>query len=70
MRELALSFGVYPYMMEVKDSKDDFVKQAVRNLVADKVIDMDDMIGVLGGSFGTQAGASFIELGTVRNMAK
>lgn len=70
MRELSLSYGVYPYLMSKKDTKDDFVKEAVTNLVKRGVLDRDEMIGVMGGSFGVQTGASFIEFGTVKNMIK
>lgn len=70
MRELALTFGVYSYMMEMLDSKDDFVKEAVTKLLNDNKVEREDMIGVLAGSFGVQAGASFIELGTVNNMIR
>ncbi len=69
MRELALSYGVFPYFMEKQGSKDNFVKESVKILMNDKVIEKDDMLGVLGGSFGVQAGASFIEIGTAGNMA-
>lgn len=68
MRELALSFGVYSYFMSPTPSKDDFVKEAAQTLLNDKRVNKDDMIGVLAGSFGVQAGASFIEVGTVKNM--
>lgn len=70
MRELALSYGVFPYFMEKQISKDNFVKEAVKILMDDNVVDSEDMIGVLGGSFGVQAGASFIEIGTARNLAR
>ena len=68
MRELALSFGVYSYFMSPAPSKDDFVKEAAQTLLNDKRVCKEDMIGVLAGSFGVQAGASFIEVSTVKNM--
>ncbi len=70
MRELALSYGVFPYFMEKQGSKDDFVSEAVKILHKDNVLQLDDMIGVLGGSFGVRAGASFVELGTVKDMIR
>ena len=70
MRELALSYGVFPYFMEKQGSKDDFVSEAVKILLKDRVLEEDAMVGVLGGSFGVQAGASFIELGTAKNMIR
>lgn len=70
MRELALSYGVFPYFMEKRDTKDDFVSEAVKILLNDKVVEEETMVGVLGGSFGVRAGASFIEIGTVKDMVK
>ena len=68
MRELALSFGVYSYFVSLVPSKDDFVKESAQKLLADKMVTKSDMIGVLAGSFGVQAGASFIEVSTIENM--
>jgi pyruvate kinase len=68
MRELALSFGVYSYFVSLVPSKDDFVKESAQKLLDDKMVVKSDMIGVLAGSFGVQAGASFIEVSTIENM--
>jgi pyruvate kinase len=68
MRELALSFGVYSYFVSLVPSKDDFVKESAQKLLDDKMVDPTDLIGVLAGSFGVQAGASFIEISSIENM--
>lgn len=46
------------------------MSEAVKILLKDRVLEEDAMVGVLGGSFGVQAGASFIELGTAKNMIR
>jgi pyruvate kinase len=63
MRELALSYGVYSYMMEPRQSKDDFVKIALTSLISEQCFDAKDMVGVVAGSFGPTAGATFMEIG-------
>lgn len=68
MRELALSYGVYSYFVSPAPSKDDFVKESAQTLLDEKMVSETDMIGVLAGSFGVQAGASFIEISTVDKM--
>jgi len=68
MRELALSYGVYGYYIDIYDSKNDFVKSSVKTLLKDKCFNRKDMIGVVGGSFGPSAGATFLEISTAMNM--
>lgn len=68
MRELALSYGVHAYFVDVYNSKDDFVKSAVKNLLKDKCFNRNDMIGVVAGSFGQSTGATFMEISTAINM--
>ncbi|MFA6335248.1 MAG: pyruvate kinase [Bacteroidales bacterium] len=68
MRELSLSYGVYGYYTSVYDSKEDFIKSSVKNLLKDKCFNRKDMIGVVAGSFGQSTGASFMEISTAMNM--
>jgi pyruvate kinase len=68
MRELALSYGLNPYLIELYDTKDDFIKSSVKRLLKDKCFNRKDMIGVIGGSFGPSAGATFMEISTAINM--
>lgn len=68
VRELSLSYGVYSYLINVYDSKDDFIKSSVKTLLKDKCFHRKDMIGVVGGSFGPSAGATFLEISTAMNM--
>ncbi|MFA6770741.1 MAG: pyruvate kinase [Bacteroidales bacterium] len=62
MRELALSFGVYAYFMDPTQSKDEFIRSSINKLLSDKRFKEEDMIGVVGGSFGPSAGSTFMEI--------
>ncbi len=62
MRELALSYGVYAYSMDPTQSKDEFIKSSIRTLLNDNKFSKEDVIGVVGGSFGPSAGATFMEI--------
>jgi pyruvate kinase len=62
MRELALSFGVYAYSMDPTQSKDKFIKSSINTLLKDNRFTKEDVIGVVGGSFGPSAGATFMEI--------
>lgn len=62
MRELALSFGVYAYYMDPTQSKDEFIRSSINKLLSEKCFREEDMIGVVGGSFGPSAGATFMEI--------
>lgn len=62
MRELALSFGVYAYYMDPTQSKDEFIRSSINKLLSDNRFKKESMIGVVGGSFGPSAGATFMEI--------
>ena len=64
MREMALSFGIHPSFLETKKNKMKIQKAAVLELVNEGIIKMDDLIIYIGGRFGQDAGASFIEIST------
>jgi len=70
MRELALSYGVYPTHIELRDNTDEFLDYSISKLLRKKVVDKDDLIVVLAGNFGRSYGASFIEVGIVKDMVK
>lgn len=61
MRELALSYGIYPYYSERPMSRDEFMNGLPEVLIKNG-IHMDDYVIVVGGSFGKGKGASFIEV--------
>ncbi len=66
MRELALSYGVYPSYQERRTSVDEFIHIALKNLVKAHELRDDDLIVVLAGNFSGRSGFSFIEVGTVQ----
>ncbi|MFC2117047.1 pyruvate kinase [Bacteroidota bacterium] len=70
VRELALSYGVFPDYMDHKASTDEFKHNAVFTLIEQKKIEPDDRILIIGGSFGPRRGASFIDIGTSKDMMK
>jgi len=64
VREMALSFGVHPVYLEAKKNKMKIQKAAIEKLVDEGVVQLDDLIIYIGGRFGEDAGASFIEIST------
>jgi pyruvate kinase len=66
MRELALSYGVYPGLQEKKKSVDEFIHIALKNLTKTHNLKSDDIVVVLAGNFSGGSGFSFIEVGSVQ----
>ena len=62
VREMALSFGIHASFLETKKNKMKIQKAAIQELVNDGVLKMDDLVIYIGGRFGEDAGASFIEV--------
>lgn len=69
MRELALSFGLFPSYMESNTPKG-FVKTSLLQLHENKLVNKEDIVVILGGNYGLSHGASFIEISTVENLFK
>jgi pyruvate kinase len=69
MRELALSFGLFPTYLE-SNTPNEFIKEGLLRLHEDKLLQKDDIVVVLGGNYGLSHGASFIEISTVENLFK
>lgn len=65
VREMALSFGVFPSYLEIKKNKFKIEKASISSLAQNRSIGKDDLIIYVGGRFGQDAGASFIEISTV-----
>lgn len=68
MRELALSYGVFPSHLEPKKDKFKMVRSALKSLVNGKKINLKDMVIYIGGSFGVGGGSTFIEISTVNKL--
>ena len=64
MRELSLSFGVHTSFLGFKKNKMRIQKAAIETLVDAGIIDLTDLIVYIGGRFGEDCGASFIEIST------
>ena len=65
MRELALVFGVKAYPFGVVKDKEEFAQKAVEMLALEGKIHEGDLIGFIGGVFGEQIGATYMELKNV-----
>ena len=68
MRELALTYGVYPQYMERKSTSHEFLQHSLKQLLSEKKLIEQDLIIVIAGNFGLHHGASYIEAGTVKNL--
>lgn len=64
MRELALSYGVYPSLQEKHKSSEKFLKIALENLLKSHELKDNDILVVLAGNFNRGAGSSYIEVGS------
>ncbi len=65
VREMALSYGVFPTYLEIKRNKFKIEKAAINSLVKSGELSKEDLIIYVGGRFGEDAGATFIEISTV-----
>jgi len=68
MRELALSYGVEAVYMEPRSSRDHFLTDAIGTMLERRKIASEDMVLIIGGSFGPSNGASFMEISKVKNI--
>ncbi|MFA6126923.1 MAG: pyruvate kinase [Bacteroidales bacterium] len=68
MRELALSYGIFPFYMNPKENTDTFKRSVVCHLLDHGELDASDRIIVVGGSFGPRKGASFLEISKVSDL--
>lgn len=68
MRELALSYGIYSNYLKEYTNVDDFVRQALKSLLKDNLVNEEDRVVVVAGNFGKHNGASFIEISDVKSL--
>lgn len=68
VRELALSYGAVAQYMERSDTTDEFVTKAVTSLLREDIVNDTNLIVVIAGNFGQSTGASYVEIGTVKNL--
>ena len=67
MRQLSLSFGVYSKYTIMDITSTGPLRKSICQLIGDNKFHDEDMIIVLGGSFGTAQGTSYIEISTAAN---
>lgn len=68
MRELALSFGVSANYMKPDLSSHEFLQAALTRLIKEKYFTKNCLITVLAGNFGSDSGASYVEISTASNL--
>jgi len=67
-RRLALTYGITAFTLPLGISRDGFIKVTIENLLAEKLLKPQDQIVIVGGSFGTSKGATFIEISEARDL--
>lgn len=67
MRELALSYGIFPSVIKPCKNRDKTIKVALESLVEDGSLKLDDKIVYVGSSYGIRGMASFLEIIEVKS---
>jgi pyruvate kinase len=67
MRQLSLSFGVFPDFIEFDSDSTIALRNSICTLLNQKEFNDDTLIIILAGSFGIKQGASYIEVSTALN---
>ena len=62
MRELALVFGIEAYPFSKVGDKEEFSAKSIEILTRDGKIAQGDLVGFIGGVFGAQIGATYMEM--------
>ncbi len=68
MRKLSLSYGVHVDYIEHSKTHNAFIKNALKNLVHKRTFGKDNLVVIVAGNFGRNAGASYMEIATVKNL--
>jgi pyruvate kinase len=67
VRELALSYGVFPTFKETKTNTKQYFVEALQDLLDKGWVEGEDSVAYLGGSFG-EGGITFLEVNNVKKM--
>ncbi|MEN8211663.1 MAG: pyruvate kinase [Thermodesulfobacteriota bacterium] len=67
MRQLSLSFGVFPDFIQLDSDSKLALRNSICTLLNKKQFEDDSLIIILAGSFGIKQGASYIEVSTALN---
>lgn len=70
MRQLSLSYGISAEYMVPRTTRDNFLTDSISIMVERGNLNPDDMVLIIGGSFGPWDGASFMEISQVKNLVK
>ncbi len=70
MREMALSYGVQANYMVPDLTTHMFLQSALTRLLEEERFEEDSLVTVLAGNFGSDYGASYVEISTVKNLLK
>jgi len=68
MRRLALSYGVLPIFQEEKANAQAYFFEALKLLMNEKRVFVDDMVAYLSGSHGEGGGTTFLEINKVEDI--
>jgi pyruvate kinase len=68
VRQLALSFGVFPEYIGRSKNSGEFVRKALRSHLSSGSLSEDDLVVIMAGNFGDSFGASFIEISPVKQL--
>jgi pyruvate kinase len=68
VRELSLSYGVFPECIEETKNSYEFVHKALSICLTKKSLTNDDLVVVIAGNYGSNFGASFIEISPVEKL--
>ena len=69
-RELNLSYGVSPRIMEQGGSKEEILIKTLNKLKRKEILEDTDQVAYLGSSFGIGQGTTFLEIITVEDLLK
>ena len=64
-RELALSYGVFPFYKQAKGNTQQYFIEALQDLMQKGWIESDDSVCYLSGSFGEGFGTTFLEVNRI-----
>ncbi len=70
VRELALSYGIYPSYEEPLEYHSTFAYNTIAKLNASGRLKNEDLLVVVGGDYGAAKGASYLEISTVENLVE
>jgi pyruvate kinase len=70
VRELALSYGVYPEYLPLPKNTSELVVQSLESLIKEGSLKNEDLVVILAGSPGQPDGSSILEINTVEKSLK